>query len=523
MLETNFGKILDKAFKKYKNNIAFKIGGRELTYKDVEINTNKLANAFLSLGLKKGDRIVIMTTNCIEYVYADFAAAKTGLVKVPLNVMLMQKEIEYRIKDSEARAIILDEFFYDKVGLFFKEYTFVKNIICITDKEEVLSKGVISFYQLLEGSPSTSPQVDIDQEDLIGIMYTGATTGVPKGAMHTHKSYLSIVYSQLVEMDLYEDEVMLLSTPLPHATGFKLLAGLLKGARIIITNGFNPLEFFKLVQEEKVTWTFMVPTMIYTMLDHPERRNYNLSSLRTICYAAAPISPRRLEEAISEMGYIFLQGYSLIEVALSTTFFTKKQHLEAIEENKKERLKSCGMPIIMSQVKIVDKNNKEVGIGEVGELITKGPHMMKGYWRREEETKNAIIDGWLHTGDLARMDEDGYIYIVDRGHDMIISGGMNVYSTEVENVLSQHPAVAEVIVIGIPDAKWGELVLGIVVKTPGNEVSEIELLEYCKDELAAYKRPKRIEFYDSIPRTSYGKFDKKAVRKKYWEGQDRMI
>jgi fatty-acyl-CoA synthase/long-chain acyl-CoA synthetase len=177
----------------------------------------------------------------------------------------------------------------------------------------------------------------------------------------------------------------------------------------------------------------------------------------------------------------------------------------------------------MSQVKIVDDDNREVEIGQVGELITKGPHMMKGYWRKEEETKKTVIDGWIHTGDLATMDEDGYIYLVDRKHDMIISGGMNVFSTEVENILSQHPAVGETIVIGIPDEKWGELVLGIVVKGAGKEVTEKELLEFCKDKLSAYKRPKRIEFYDSIPRTAYGKLDKKTIRKKYWEGQDRMI
>ena len=523
MLEVSAGKILDKACKKYKKNVAFKIGGKEFTYEEFWLAVNRLANGFLSLGLEKGDRIVLMTTNCIEYIYADFAAAKVGLVKVPLNVMLALKDVDYRIKDSEAKAVILDEFFYNKVGLFFKKYDFVKNFIYITQKEEILPEGVISYYELLKNSPSTNPEVEIDQEDLIAIMYTGGTTGVPKGVMHTHKSYLSIVYSQLVEDDICEDEVMLLTAPLPHATGFMILPCLLRGGKVIVTNGFDPEEVFRLIQEEKVTRTFMVPTMIYTTLDHPKRKSYDLSSLRTVLYAAAPISPRRLEEAMKEMGPIFMQGYAQMEVAVQTSNLTKKQHIEAIEKNKKERLRSCGMPIIMSQVKIVDDDNNEVGIGVVGELITKGPHVMKGYWRKEEETKRSIIDGWLHTGDLGYVDEDGYIYLVDRKHDMIISGGMNVYSAEVEDVLSQHPAVAEVIVIGIPDEKWGELVLGIVVQAPGKEVSEAELLDYCRDKLAAYKRPKRIEFYESIPKTAYGKYDKKAVRRKYWEGRDRMI
>jgi acyl-CoA synthetase (AMP-forming)/AMP-acid ligase II len=523
MLETSVGKILDRTLKKYRKRIAYKIGGRGFTYDEVGVSVNRLANGFLSLGLQKGDRVVLMTTNCIEYIFADFAAAKVGLVKVPLDVMISSRDIEYRIKDSEAKTVILDEFFYNKAGLFFKEYDFLKHVICVTDKKEILSKGVISYYQLLENSPSSNPDVEIDPDDLIAIMYTGGTTGASKGVMHTHKSYLSIVYSQLVEMEFGEDNVVLISAPLPHATGFMLLPSLLKGGKIVVTSGFNPEEFFRTVQEEKITWSFMVPTMIYALLDHPKRREYDLRSLRTILYGAAPISPRRLEEAIKEMGPIFMQGWAQMEIATQGTFFTKEQHVDAIKNNQRDRLKSCGMPAIICQLKIVDDNNKDVETRVVGELVVRGPHMMKGYWRKEEETKCTIVDGWIHSGDLGYMDEDGYIYLVDRKHDMIITGGLNVFSVEVENVLSQHPAVAETIVVGIPDEKWGEMVLGVVVRAPGKEVTEAELLEYCRDRLAAYQRPKRIEFYDSLPRTVYGKLDKKAVKKKYWEGRERMI
>ena len=350
MLETSAGKILDRVLKKYKNRIAFKIGGREYKYEEVETSVNKLANGFLALGLQKGDRVVIMTTNCIEYIYADFAAAKVGLVKVPLDVMLSSRDIEYRIKDSEARAVILDEFFYNKAGLFFKEYDFVKKIICVTDKKEILSQGVMSYYQLLDNAPSSNPDVGIDPGDLIAIMYTGGTTGASKGVMHTHKSYLSIVYSQLVENDVGEDEVVLLSAPLPHATGFNLLPCLIRGGKIVVTNGFNPEEFFRLVQEEKVTWTFMVPTMVYTILDHPKRREYDLSSLKTILYGAAPISPRRLEDAIKEMGPIFMQGWAQMEIATQGTILSKKEQADAIKNNQKDRLKSCGRPVIICQI-----------------------------------------------------------------------------------------------------------------------------------------------------------------------------
>jgi acyl-CoA synthetase (AMP-forming)/AMP-acid ligase II len=341
--------------------------------------------------------------------------------------------------------------------------------------------------------------------------------------MHTHKSYLSIVYSQLVENDVGEEEVVLLSAPLPHATGFNLLPCLMKGGRAVVTNGFNPEEFFKLVEQEKITWTFMVPTMIYMILDHPKRKEYDLSSLKTILYGAAPISPRRLETAISELGPILMQGYAQMEIATQGTILTKKEQVDAIRNNQRERLKSCGRPVTLCQMKIADENNNEVATGEIGEVIVRGPHMMKGYWRKAEETKRTIVSGWIHTGDLGYMDEEGYVYLVDRKNDVIITGGMSVYSVEVEAVLSQHPAVSETIAIGVPDEKWGEIVVGIVVKAHGKEVSEAELLDYCRDRLAAYQRPKRIEFYQTLPRTVYGKYDKKAVKKKYWEGRDRMI
>jgi acyl-CoA synthetase (AMP-forming)/AMP-acid ligase II len=322
---------------------------------------------------------------------------------------------------------------------------------------------------------------------------------------------------------MLESEVMLQTAPLPHAAGFMVPSCLLKGGRIVIMAGFDPEKVFQAIEKEKVTWTFMVPTMIYAFIDHPARKNYDLSSLSTITYGAAPMSPRRLEEAIEELGPIFLQAYSQMEVANQTTALSKSQHVEAIQKNKKKRLSSCGMPILMSQVKIVDDNGNELGINMPGELVTKGPHMMEGYWRRPEETKKTIVDGWLYTGDMAEIDEDGFIYLVDRKKDMIISGGMNIYSAEVEQALSQHSAVNEVIVIGLPDEKWGEIVCGVVVTAPGQEVSEDELIQFCGPRLSAYKKPKKIEFVDHIPRTTVGKLDKKVVRQKYWEGKERNI
>jgi acyl-CoA synthetase (AMP-forming)/AMP-acid ligase II len=524
MLEISVGEALRKAFQSYKNRVAFEVDGVEYTYQSVQQTVNRLANGLLELGLRKGDRIVIMTTNRIEYVFTDLAAAILGLVKVPLNVMLNNKDIDYRIRDSEARAVVLDDFFVKKTNLFFRTYDFLERIIYVPERDQGLPPGVINFNELIEKPLASDPGIKVEPNDPLAIMYTGGTTGEPKGVVHTDKSCLSIFFNIIVTHEINsEDEVMLLTAPLPHATGFFIPSGLFRGARIIITKGFNLEEFFKLVEEKRVTWTFTVPTMIYAMVDHPARTRHDLSSLRTLIYGGAPILPRRLEEALLAMGPIFLQGYSQMEVSCNTTMFTKRQHMDALKSSDKKKLQSCGLPMLMAQVKIVREDGNEVSVGEIGEIITRGPHMMAGYWRKEEETRETIVDGWIHTGDLATVDEDGYIYVVDRKKDMIITGGLNVYSKEVEDALSRHPDVSEVIVIGTPDPKWGEQVMAIVARKQGSHVTEQTLIEYCKEHVSAYKVPKRIEFRESLPKTPYGKYDKKAVRGEYWKGYERQI
>lgn len=522
MLEMNVGMLIDKTVRKYKEKIAVKMGERAITYAEIGEKTNRFANALLNLKLNKGERIVILMWNAIEYLYVDYGSAKVGLVKVPLNHLLAKGDIDFRVGDSEAVVAVVDEYFLPWLLELQPKYSQLKYIICITDHLERLPSGVHDFYTLLNKAPIENPKVEVDDEDLLAIMYTGGTTGISKGVMQTHKSYISIVYGEIVEWEIACNEVMLLTAPLPHASGFMVPPCLLKGGKAILTRGFDLHEFCQIVQEEKVTWTFMVPTMIYMLLDYPDRKKYDLSSLRTILYGAAPISVDRLKQAIEEFRPIFLQSYSQMEVANLTTVLTKQEHIEAIEKYP-HRLKSCGLPVIMSQVRLVDDNDNDVPISEVGEIITRGPHMMKGYWKRTEETQETMKGGWIHTGDMAWMDKDGFIYIVDRKKDMIISGGMNIYSAEVESILMQHPSIAQAAVIGVPDKKWGEAIKAIVVLKSGATATEEEIIVFCRDLLAAYKRPKSINFADQIPMTPYGKIDKKVLRAKYWAGQERAV
>jgi acyl-CoA synthetase (AMP-forming)/AMP-acid ligase II len=353
-------------------------------------------------------------------------------------------------------------------------------------------------------------------------MYTGGTTGRAKGVMHTHKSVLAIAMSEIVEMDMGRGEVLLQVAPLPHATQFMLLPGLVRGGTHVLMKKFDPEAVLRTVARERVSWTFMVPTMIYVLLDDPALARYDPSSLRTIVYGAAPMSPDKLERAMERLGPVFLQVYSQMEVANQTTALSKEDHVEALARAR-GRLASCGRPIAMAQVRIAGTDDRDVPAGEPGEILTRGPHVMRGYWRREEETAKTMRGGFIHTGDVARADEDGYIYIVDRAKDMIISGGMNVYSVEVENVLMEHPAVREACVIGVPDERWGEAVTAFVVRREDASLDARALIAFAGTRLAAYSRPKRVEFVAEIPKTPYGKMDKKAIRAAFWEGQDRQV
>lgn len=522
MLEMNVGALIDKAVAKHKERIAIKMGNKSITYSQLGDNINRFSNALLKLGLIRGERIAVLMWNAIEYLYIDYGSAKIGAVKVPLNHLLVREDVDFRLGDSRPRVVVVDEYFLPWILELRTKHPCVKEVICITDDPGKLPSGIHSFHSLLNQSSSENPGTEVGYEDLLALMYTGGTTGISKGVMHTHKSFVSIVYSEIVEWNLSWDDVMLVMAPLPHATGFMIPPCLLRGGKVILTKGFDPPEMCQIIQDEKVTWMFMVPTMIYVLLDYPERKKYDLSSLRTISYGAAPMSPERLKQAMTEIGPIFMQGYSQMEVANQTAVLTIQEHIEALEKYP-HRLKSCGRPVIMSQVRIVDDDGKDVPLGEVGEIVTRGPHMMKGYWEREKETNKTIKGGWIYTGDMARMDEDGFIYIVDRKNDMIISGGLNVYSAEVEFVLMRHPSISQAAVLGVPDEKWGEAIKAVVVLNKDVPTTEQEIVDFCKEHLSVYKRPKSFEFVDLLPVTPYGKIDKKLLRAKYWAGQERAV
>jgi fatty-acyl-CoA synthase/long-chain acyl-CoA synthetase len=510
---------LTHSLDRFADLVAVTVEGSEYTYGELDQRSNAVANALANRGVEPGDRVALMMSNCLGYMIADLAVLKAGAVKLPLNDMLTEDEFEYMLSDSGTETVIAGAEFTDTLSSLDASVDTLKRGIAIdSDSEQFDSLSDLES----EGDTAAPPSISISPEDPVGHFYTGGTTGDPKGVIHSHDNFLQNVYAHITELDLTGDDTLLLMTPLPHSAGLFLWAGMLLGAESVIRPGFDPEQSLRDIEEHEVTWSFLVPTMIYTILDEPALDTTDTSSLETLVYGAAPMTPARLEEGLAEFGPVFTQFYGQTEVPNIITILSKKEHRNALEEGQEQRLSSAGQPALMADVKIVDTETGErQPTGREGEILASAPYVMDEYWGLPEKTAETIEDGWVHTGDVGKRDEDGYVYLLDRKSNMIISGGMNVYSTDVEDVLAKHPAVAQVAVIGVPDKKWGEVVTAIVV--PDGEATEADILEFADNKLGDYKRPKQVDFSDELPKTPYGKIDKKALREPYWDDSDRSI
>ncbi|MSY07028.1 MAG: AMP-binding protein, partial [Actinobacteria bacterium] len=347
----------------------------------------------------------------------------------------------------------------------------------------------------------------------------GGTTGKPKGVMSTYRSGAAMTAIQMAEWEWPEELRFLICTPLSHAGAAFFIPTLLRGGSLVVIPYFTPDSFLETVQEFKVTATMLVPTMLYTILDNPRIDEFDLSSLETVYYGAAAASPTRLKEAIDKFGQIFFQFYGQAECPMTITVLRKGEH----DTNDLARLATCGRPVPWVDVALLDEEGNKVTRGEPGEICVRGPLVMGGYWNKPEETEAAFEFGWLHTGDIAREDAEGFYTIVDRKKDMIISGGFNVFPREIEDVLGTHPAVAQSAVIGVPDEKWGESVKAIVVLRPGQSVDADDLMSLVKEAKGAHYAPKSVEFVEEIPLSPLGKPDKKALRAQYWSDATRQV
>jgi fatty-acyl-CoA synthase len=506
---TTYAEMLANALGRFPDRIALIDGPLQLSYRALADRLGRMAGALKQIGLRPGDGLAQLSNNCAEAVVLQLACYLLGIRYVPLHPLGSADDHAYILQDSEAAAFAYQPSAFE---------SHAARILALGHRPtHVLTHDRLRCAA--EGQPAAELRAEADPEGVVALLYTGGTTGRSKGVTLTSRAMMMNVFLSLTEWEWPATINFLCSTPITHASGCMLVPILLRGGKIVLQAGFKAPDFLAAVERHRITATFLVPTMIYMLLEEQRRMRADLSSLETVIYGGAPISPARLLEAVRAFGPIFQQIYSQSEAPNCATVLRRSEHDPA----KPERLVSCGRPMAGIAVRILDEDGRSVPPGTVGEICFRGPSIMRGYWRKPDETAEAFRGGWLHTGDLAHRDEDGFIYIVDRRKDMIVTGGFNIYPREVEDVLTAHPAVAQAAVIGVPDGKWGEAVKAVVVARPGIEVSEAELMALVKEKKGSVAAPKSVDFVDAIPLTSLGKPDKKAVRALYWSAEGRQV
>jgi fatty-acyl-CoA synthase len=493
-------------------------GARLLTYADVRARTSQMVQAMQSLGVGQGSRLAILSKNRPEVLLNAVASLVNGSVLTPLHPMGSLGDHAYAIDDAEIDCLVFDT--NDFAGRAAELGQQFPNLILLGFGPNAAGHDYLALADTFDAVPLVAPDVHLD--DLCTVVYTGGTTGRPKGVLMTHRVWQSMTWIQMSEWEFPAEIRIALPTPLSHAALSVVAPVLLSGGTFYVMESFSPDAFFDLVEAHRITCCMLVPVMIYAMQGHPRYHTADMSSMETIIYGASPISPSKLAEAIEHWGPIFFQFFGQTEAPMVITHLKKGDH----DLSKPDRLASCGRPVPWMHVALLDADNQAVGPGESGEICVRGPLVMNGYKDMPDETAEALVGGWLHTGDVGRFDEEGFLYIVDRTKDMVISGGFNVFPREVEDVISGHPAVNTVMVIGVPDEKWGEAVKAIVVLQPGHAPSDElthELQAMVKRAKGSQQAPKSVDYVDSLPLTAVGKLDKKAMRARYWDIADRAV
>jgi len=498
------GNLLTQNARKFPELLAIECEGRSFTYRQFNEEVNKLANGLLQLGINKGDKLALMMKNSDHFVFTFFAAAKIGVVTVPVNFRLQVSEVQYILEQSEAGYVVCDKEF-EKLIAKAKEGTGVHTVITVGDPE---IEGFHSYENTLSVDNS-EPTIEVSEYDDLEILYTSGTTGRPKGALFCHRQIFNVGISVVINMEIRQHEHILHLAPLFHSAQLNLflISGVALGARHIIHRDFHPVKTLQAIQEHKITHLFAVPAMYNFLLQVPNSDDYDLTSIRRVGYGAAPMAPELVKKAMQLFKTDqFYNLCGLTEGGPGGILLDPEGH--------RNHLGKGGKPIFLTEARVVNEEGKDVLPGVVGEFIIQSPMVMKEYYKKPEETKSTLKDGWLYTGDLATIDEEGYITLVDRKKDMIISGGENVYSVEVEAVLYEHPAVLEAAIIGLPDEFWGESVCAVIVLKDGEFIDEQQLKDFCRERIAGYKIPRHIFIEEQLPRNASGKILKYQLRQK---------
>jgi long-chain acyl-CoA synthetase len=505
MPEIPFGEMLWESAQRFPEKIAVIFQGQKISYRELDGLANCFANALAKLGVKKGDRVALYMTNRPEYVISLYGIARLGAVFTPMNPTYKEGEVEHQLNDAEASVLVVQESLYPLVKTVRQQIPGLKEIIIVGQRAE---SGMHLFRDLMrQSSPKHPPQVSLAwTEDLVALPYSSGTTGLPKGVMLTQQNLVANNIQFISSGRLTEQDTLLIFLPFYHIYGIMLLAGgLYAGATLVIMEAFDLERSLTLAQQYGVTLYYAVPPILVALDNYPHLARFTFPRLRYIMVGAAPLAAEVAQRVQDKIGVTVLQGYGLTEASPVT-------HMNPVDQGR-IKLDSVGVTVSNQEQKIVDveTGERELGVGEVGELLVTGPHIMKGYWKAPEETSRVLRQGWLYTGDIARIDHEGYVYIVDRKKEMIKYKGFSVAPAEVEAVLFQHPAVADCAVIGKPDPEAGEIPKAVVMLRPGEEVSPEMLMAFVESRIAGYKQVREVEFVTMIPKTASGKILRRVL------------
>ncbi|MGI8493180.1 MAG: AMP-binding protein [Acidimicrobiales bacterium] len=508
--------LLIRALARHPSRPAVHLGDTVLTSAQLADEMSRYAQAHASWGLQQGSAIATLSANRPEVLINLGASMMTGCRGTALHPLGSLDDHAFILEDAGIETLFYDPDRYAERAVALKDRVAgLTRLVALgpSDASEDLPTAARRFGAVRLRAPEVHPDAPYS------IAYTGGTTGRPKGVVGTYSSMTTMTTIQMAEWEWPAELRFLVCTPLSHAGAAFFLPTLLRGGCLVVLPYFEPATVLEAIERHRITATMLVPTMIYSLLDDPDLESRDLSSLETLYYGAAAISPTRLAEGISRLGRVFFQFYGQAECPMTISVLGKADHDPSVAG----RLASCGRPVPWLDVALLDDAGSVVAAEETGEICVRGPLVMRGYLNQPEQTEEAFRDGWLHTGDVARSDDEGYLTIVDRKKDMIVTGGFNVFPREVEDVLSSHSDVSSAAVIGVPDERWGEAVKAVVVRRPGTVVSDAELIALVKDKKGAAAAPKSVDFVDSIPVSPLGKPDKKALRAPYWGDEGRQV
>jgi acyl-CoA synthetase (AMP-forming)/AMP-acid ligase II len=495
--------------------VAFICQDEQRSFREFSARVNRLVDALYKSGLSKGDRIGILSSNRIEFSESYGAAEKGGLIAVPLNIRHITSDIAYVVEHSGMKTIIAEGAY---LGLI-KDLP-IERIYVFRPEPGIPH----SYEELIATGEDREPDVQISPDDGVYMMYTGGTTGRPKGVLLDHGGQMANAKCTLIDASVEPRDILLTVMPMHHIGGKNFCTvHFHRSCTNVLMPSFQAATVLEAMAKHQIRCVLLAPTMIKMLLDELAGATPTGLTLNTVYYSSAPMPVPLLREAIRAFGRIFVQFYGLTESGPSGSMLRKEDHLPDGSEKEQRRLASAGMPQIYNEICIVDDNRCPLPAGQVGEVMIRGEQVMQRYWNNEAATAETLRDGWIASGDYGRIDEDGYLYIVGRKKDVIVSGGENIYPREIEEVLHAHPAVLECAVVGAPDPKWGEAVTAVVVLRDGFSLTESEAIEHCKNHLASFKKPKSVHFQKALPRSSLGKILKSEIRDTFWKDHERKI